>query len=465
LLTHVVLSAGVRGILYTSQSRLDAGDPDSQQRGRVVRHLNLILAQLEPWIAEGNVSARTSTGDSDIDGVVIRGHRGQLLLAMRTPRQERTAAADRNEATSSADTTPVIVAPGVPETSNAYQWTPAGLRPLRQRRVTGGLQIVLDDFSHTAVILITEDPRLVAQLTKAAARSSAQAARLRHAIVDAELAHTRRVVQQTAQPGGAAAAEAGLNTVLWHLAESDRLTRSGDYVSAYRLAGRAAAALSRRQRVAWERSTGGYRPELSSPFNSAFATIGQHELFVRTLRGATVGRNQLLGGDCEDIGRMESAGWSRRRRDDPAVHGEVDVSSDGPRAGRGCLRLRVWAVDPESPPQRLELAPVWITTAPVRVTAGTIVRVRAMVRIAAPIEASEDGLSIIDSIGGPSTALDVTQPGAPWRPLVIDRVATETGDFAVTFALTGIGEASIDDVVIEPIVPAVRQAGSPPWRR
>jgi hypothetical protein len=66
------------------------------------------------------------------------------------------------------------------------------------------------------------------------------------------------------------------------------------------------------------------------------------------------------------------------------------------------------------------------------------------------VKGSVDGLLVFDSLGGPALAERVG-PSGQWRRLVLYRIVP--GDAAgepltVTFALTGLGEARIDDVSI-----------------
>jgi hypothetical protein len=44
-----------------------------------------------------------------------------------------------------------IVVPGIPEAHETYELTPAGLLPLKHKRVTGGMQITIDDFQLSAI--------------------------------------------------------------------------------------------------------------------------------------------------------------------------------------------------------------------------------------------------------------------------------------------------------------------------
>jgi hypothetical protein len=68
-----------------------------------------------------------------------------------------------------------------------------------------------------------------------------------------------------------------------------------------------------------------------------------------------------------------------------------------------------------------------------------------------------DGLTIIDSLGGPELALRVRQT-SDWQTFRLVRPVNDSSDETVSFILNGIGTASIDDV-------AVRVLGPPTARR
>jgi hypothetical protein len=71
-----------------------------------------------------------------------------------------------------------------------------------------------------------------------------------------------------------------------------------------------------------------------------------------------------------------------------------------------------------------------------------------------------DGLLVFDSLGGPALAERVGVTPS-WRRLVLYRIAPDTAadePLSVTFALTGMGEARIDDVSIR----VLERAGGTP---
>ena len=138
-------------------------------------------------------------------------------------------------------------------------------------------------------------------------------------------------------------------------------------------------------------------------------------------------------------------------------------------SGRFGLRLAARMVGPENPTSPvpagqnvaswLQSPPVWVTSPSVAVEAGQIVVLRGWVRVPQPIAGSVDGLLVVDSLGGEPLAERVRLT-AGWQDFLIYRVAPQSGPLTITFALTGLGEAWIDDVTIQPLVPG-GQPGRP----
>jgi hypothetical protein len=171
---------------------------------------------------------------------------------------------------------------------------------------------------------------------------------------------------------------------------------------------------------------------------------------LNAVRNSQVGLNVLPGGDCESLNRLMHSGWRHFEHAQETVHSEVQLSPSEPHSGQASLQLRVWPADPKTTVGLLETPPVWITTAPAPVESGQIVRVRGWVEVPAPISGSVDGLLVFDSIGGPDLADRIGQTRG-WQEFSLYRIAPQTGPITVTFALSGVGLARIDDVTIEPV--------------
>jgi hypothetical protein len=79
-----------------------------------------------------------------------------------------------------------------------------------------------------------------------------------------------------------------------------------------------------------------------------------------------------------------------------------------------------------------------------------MVCVRGRVRVAAPVRGSVDGLLIVDSLGGEALAERFGETKG-WQGFVMYRAAPRDCEVTLTFALTGFGEALVDDVTIRKV--------------
>ena len=91
--------------------------------------------------------------------------------------------------------------------------------------------------------------------------------------------------------------------------------------------------------------------------------------------------------------------------------------------------------------------PLTITSAPVSVRAGQLVRIHGWAKVPTRFAENWDGLMIFDSLTGPDLAERIRETQG-WREFVLYRAAPVTGELQVVFAHTGLGESWIDDVSV-----------------
>jgi hypothetical protein len=154
---------------------------------------------------------------------------------------------------------------------------------------------------------------------------------------------------------------------------------------------------------------------------------------------------------CENLEVMRDAGWTHLVHPQEGVVVRVELTANSPHSGNSALRLAAEPNSDEAPPPFLESAPVWVVTPPIAFKSAQIVRIHGWARVVAPIRASVDGLMIIDSFGGEALAARIGQTNG-WQEFALYRAATSDGDLTVTFALTGLGAAELDDLTVEAVV-------------
>ena len=189
---------------------------------------------------------------------------------------------------------------------------------------------------------------------------------------------------------------------------------------------------------------------VSSPLCCSDATLAEAWQFIAARVATAPGEQLLAGGEMEQLEPLAQGGWHHFARPPDEIRTTVEVSPSRPASGRGCLRLVAAPADPEQPPVVVETPPVWITTPPLTAPVGKLLEISAQVWVPTAITGSVDGLMVFDSLGGPALAERV---GATrdWRRLVLHRIVPPEAagePFTVTFALSGLGEARIDDVSV-----------------
>ena len=472
LLTRVALSSGVRGICFQSNSRLDGSDAETRMRAISVALVNLELDLLEPWAAGGTFVTTASSNSSEITGAVLQTERAKLLLPMRI--SQGAQCVPRPDTLTGLK----FIIPGVPETNQVFELTPAGMRTLTHKRVAGGISVELGETGVTGLIVMTQDPLVVNSLTRRATILARTAAEWQRELAAASLVLTEALDNRlTGQGHGVREAAGWLSTAKANLQQADAALTAGDAATAFLKGRQATNTLLLLKRDQWEQAAGlpkaapdaaktsnapNAKPHDSlakpaaavastaTPFSATFNTLPQHWEFREEIRVARPLDNRLAGGDFEDLNAMVRAGWQHFQFAQPEVKTEVELSPQGAAAGRFGLHIRAVAANAQAVPPLLESIPVWVTSPPVNIEAGTMIAIAGKVKINSPIVGSVDGLMVFDSIGGEALSERIGETKG-WKDFVLYRVVPTSGPITVSFALTGLGDVYIDEVTIRPL--------------
>ncbi|MGA2066123.1 MAG: hypothetical protein ABSG86_14205 [Thermoguttaceae bacterium] len=447
LLVWMAVSCGSRGLVFQSQSPLGADDPQTRQRALTLQLLNFELELMEPWVAAGSFEAVAQSSRKEVTGGVLRSHRARLVLpAWLAPHSQCVAP----EATARSL---ALLVPGIPESCNAYELTAGRLEPLRHKRDTGGTCVTLDEFHLTGMVLLVQDPTVWDAVNRRAAANGRAIAEIERQLAGWKLqavgplvaSLTGRLPPATNVAGSLAESRRALD-------ESDARLRAGDFQAGWMAARRATRPLRALEWDAWNAAMTGLPSPVLSPGTAAFATLPWHWNLVDRLRGSQAGPNRLPGGDFEDVSLMLRAGWRHGRHAVPGVTTAADLVPEARHSGRWGMRLTARADDPENPPAMIETPPIWITTPAVPVQAGQIVWIHGWVYVPAPITGSVDGLMVIDSLGGEDLAERIDKTDG-WGEFRLLRAVDRSGPLTVTFALSGLGEARLDDIAVQVMEP------------
>jgi hypothetical protein len=442
LLAYTAVASGSRGLLFASDTPLDAPDPDSRQRAMALELLNLELELMEPWAAAGSFVATADSTVPEVTGAVLRTEHSRLLLPLWSSPGAQCVPSQ------SAANALALVAPGVPEASAAYELTPHGVQTLKHKRVAGGMRVTLDEFGLTTQVLLAHDPLIIGAVNRRAAQVGRRAAELQRNLAAHKLYTVQAIAGQVASRTPMRSSAAWLEAARKSLQSCDEQLASGDALGATLNAQRATRSLRLIERACWDAAVQGLASPVTSPGAVSFDTLPCHWRLIDRLRGSSFGPNRLDGGDFEDINTMLRAGWRYMLQAAPTVQAAVDLKDYAAHSGRLGLRLAVFPNDPKNPPAAIESPPILFVSPAVQVEAGQLVCIHGWVNVPAAVTGSTDGLMVVDSLSGECLADRIGRTKG-WRQFALYRVAPQAGPMCVTFALSGMGEAWLDDVDIQ----------------
>ncbi|HEX5472740.1 MAG TPA: hypothetical protein VFW73_12690 [Lacipirellulaceae bacterium] len=457
---QVACANGARGFLFQSASLLSDVDEQTRQRAACLHLINRRLQLLEPWLAVGKVVERVVSSDGAYTGVVLYVDRSRLLIPV--PNETRPLLKALSNRSRSTENEIVFTVPGIPETSEAFYLSPAAMHILSSERVAGGTRVKLPSGGE-GFILMTEDPKVVQSLRERIAREGSATVQLERDLAAQQaraLASAGQRLTQLSYSAATAMQEAALANQ--QTAQVDSLLAGGHIEEAHILAANTRPGLDR----VTEEQHRAVAPSAafeSDPLAMFFDTLPQLAAFERSFATLRPGDNLLQGGDFEDLPQMTQSGWQNVTRSIANVQASARLSAEETQHGRYCLELsatRTSANEQHSTGSEL----IWIVSPPVAVDEKQTVEISGWVRVDQPFSDGE-GLQIVDSLGGPSLSLVVGQTNG-WQPFRLIRAATEPAKLRITFALTGLGSAKIDAVMVrmfnEPIaqrLPPARTTG------
>jgi hypothetical protein len=422
LQVNLAIGSGARGIEYASTSRLDATDPATKQRALSLALLNEELALIEPWAAAGTRAGVAMSNHPQVTGVILEYNNSRLLIVSRVSPGAQQVPAHASE--------PVrFVVPGVPESFEVFELSPAGMDRLKTKRVTGGLALTLEHCDDTAYVLLTADPSVVSAMNRRLAQLSGKAADWRCQLAGQQW----ELVQQTLQDlpilaRDDAKTNAPMAAARQTLDDAEKQLRAGNRGQAQQLAMKSLASLGIVRRALWEQAARSLRSQVASPFSSHVATLPVHARWMEGLRATMPLENRLPRGDMEFLETLAQAGWrhgqSPQTGQGSLTRCSLDVIRPEDTQTGNCLRLGVSATTPNpSTAAMLETPPLWITTPRVPVRQGEWICFRGRIKVEQPITGSVDGVMIIDSLGGEELAerIGVTRG---WEDFVLYRIVT-----------------------------------------
>lgn len=458
---YSALSAGSRGLVFHSSVPLNTDSIAGSQRVDILKLLNFELLMLEPWVAAGTLVEEVGPADADTHLSILQTERSKLLLVTRNvPAQQYV--------TGPPDGKPLsLVIPGVPISDRAYQITLAGPKQLRTSHGSGGIRVQIDEPGLATAIVLTQDPLVLHHLSRVLSEGRLEIGRLRYEITARELTRVAEIDRELAAAGHSLAqAPVLLREAQSYLDQARRGLETMDPKLLHGAIERSEQALAKIRRGHWEGTAAAFPSPAASPCVAQFSTLPLHWKFAQRVRRSPWGPNSLAGGEMESLNQLINSGWKQDRKLPPGIQADVALSLQSPHGGRSALRLKAWPSDAKQSLPVLERPLLWITSCPIPVRQGQLARIHGWAYVPQQPIGSPEGLLIFDSICGPNLGdrIGLTQG---WREFTLYRAVPKNGELSVTFALSGLGEAWIDDVAIslispDPVREVSRPSGQPP---
>lgn len=453
LATYHAISAGMRGFLFASEQPLAIDTASRALRTDAIRLINMELRLLEPWISAGQLGDEMAAGDGSLQVSTLSTDRSRLLILTQHAAAQQFALGPPPRSTVS------VVVPGVGVSDQAFLVSLAGIKKLNISHSGSGARIVLDNAPHAAAIVITQDHLAMHHLYRTfdEFKKGGEVCHLRHSVASRRLAHAVEVDRKLTELNHPLpSAHAAIQEAQTALQQALKLLETNDQDRCHEATTQAERAIARLRRGHWEQTSAAFPSPASSPCVAQFTTLPLHWTVAERVSRGHWGVNVQAGGDMESLDQMLKAGWQQQRlatdENSSGISTDLSLSLSDPHAGRSALRLQAWSADPKRPPQAIERPPIWVTSSPIPVRQGQIVQIQGWANVPRRLAASNEGLLIFDSIAG-SDLGDRIRLTQGWRAFKLYRAVPQNGELTVTFALTGLGEASVDDLAVSILEP------------
>jgi hypothetical protein len=444
-LLYEAMSGGARGFRFKSRSRLDGTDPTTRLRALTLEWINAQLDRFEPWVAGGALREPLSTNDRELEVNVISTNRARLLLIQRNTHQEQYLAGD-------VPLRSISFRDSENYAGDRASWLlDAGLQSILINRNFSGSEIQIDNCPSATAIVLSQDATVNQRLNQSYQRIGRASAHQLHIdltrqwltimeLIESQLARLNRSSPEIAS----ALAQASVA-----LQNANRFSEANSFTTASPFLLEANQRLAYMRREIISEPLGLFQSKTSSPLLSHVSLTPLHWELADRLQDRRWNPNGLAGGDFENLDHLLRAGWENRRLDDDRIGTMVQLTDNRPAGGTYALRLDAFE---KSESQRLEVdaPPLWITTPRISVRRGQLVRIHGWVNVPRVIGGNADGLMITDSLGGEAMAERIPITDG-WQEFTLYRGVFSDTDLQLTFTLSGLGTALIDEVTIRTV--------------
>lgn len=455
-MTAAAMSVKCRNYVFTSESSLAANNSATLDRARNLELINMRLRLLTPWLATGKITGVGRSSEPGLSAMVFQAERSHLLIPINWSRNFRSQQSLYTEGPVS------FVVPGVAETTDVYLLTLAGTKRLRHERTTGGLQVFVESLPADGMIMLTSDAQAFSQVSQYLRKISRRSSRLHRDAVAQRLNDVEKAaVDLTKEANGAQAVKSALSRARLSLAICDRDLKNGYVELAYARTCEVDKLVSQAEYVL--RNGEGINRGLVTPLEFHISTFNREQQLKSSVASST--GTSKLSCDFENLAGLLQAGWRHQQLPVAGVASAVRLCPDFPHQGSYCLELEASTSDPTVPVTVVPNAPVWIQSPAIDVRAGELIEITGFARVEEELIGTVDGLEIVDSLGGPGMTTRI-KLAHNWQEFRILRGVPADGQLVVSVALTGLGRAQVDDLVVRTLIPSNAVANtSEPARR
>lgn len=459
LMTYAAIGAGCKGIGYWSD-RFLADSHSGRDRLLALALLNQELQLLEPILVEAEEPNWIDTSIPEVKAAVLRSEKGLLILPIWMGKGVQYVPPQG----SSTELTMII--PQAPTGCQAWEISPGQIKSLPWKRVVGGIQITVKEFSLATPIVLTSDlsPNGIVVKWQDSQRKMAKlSAQWSHDLAEEEFSKVIAIHSKLEASGRHLAdSQALLKKSRDYIDQSLAHRRNGEYAEAYLDGQRAMRPLRILMRTAWESALRDLDNPVATPYSVSYFSLPRHYELWDQIKHAKLKENVLPDGDFELPQDKVPQGWMVQEV--PSLDDVTQVAkrvTDSAHSGKQALMLQIMPKNIALAPVALERSFLAIHSPSIRLEPGTLVRVSGWVKIPGTIKGSADGALMFDSAGGEPLAVRLTN-ATEWKHFSFYRKVGPSGSIHVTLALTGMGTVYFDDWKIEPMDQGgTRQVQSP----
>ncbi len=453
-LVYEAIAGGARALRFRSRTRLDSNDPQTRLRSQTLQWLNEHISLLEPWIIGGVVMGEVTNDDGAVI-TTLKTNRGQLLLVQRITGLEQYVAGDPPIQVTRVQDLYSAVA------DQAYLLNDAGLTPLPNARNTNGGVIQIDNCPATAAIILTQNPAVLNRVNQTLESFGANAAVNRRAELTRQwLAFTQVAENELGRLGRSDPLASGaFNEALNALQQAEGLILGNSYQTALPFLDLADQKLATVRRALLSIARDQFTSETSAPLLSHISLLARHWELSQAIPSLEQIANGLPGGDFENLEHMLRNGWEQIGSKDQNIETQVELSSSAAGAGESGLLLS--ARGSAKTGAALDAAPLVIRSAAVSVRNSQMFLVHGWIRVDSTLQNTENGVLIYDSVGGRPLAMQFGKTNG-WQEFKLYRAVGESTNVRLTFELTGLGSAMLDEMTIRTFDIPAGAAGTQP---